>query len=67
MQTRRKIGKRSDWSLTVEHIGRELRKLYPPADTPPGLHALFTDERRRASAKSQNDQSNDSKDDGNYN
>ena len=32
------------------HIGRELRKLYPPLDAPPGLHALFTRERRRAGA-----------------
>jgi hypothetical protein len=58
----RKNENRSDWWLTVEHIGRELRKLYPPADTPPDLHALFADERRRASAINQNDQSNDSKD-----
>src|ERR1700756_2075916 len=35
----------------------------PPADTPPGLHALFTEE-RRASTINQNDQSNDNKDDG---
>jgi hypothetical protein len=40
--------RRSDWRFTVEHIGRELRKLYPPVDVPPGLHALFTEERRRA-------------------
>jgi hypothetical protein len=47
----------------MEHIGRELRKLYTPADTPPGLRALFTEERRRANAINQNDQSNDNKDD----
>jgi hypothetical protein len=50
MQTRRGKEKRSDWRFTMEHIGRELRKLYPPPDTPPGLRALFTEERRRASA-----------------
>jgi hypothetical protein len=43
MRTRRKNENRSDWWLTEEHIGRELRKLYPPADTPPDLHALFAD------------------------
>jgi hypothetical protein len=64
MQTRRKKEKRSDWWLTVEHIGRELRKLYPPGDTPPGLHALFTKERRRTSAMHQSDQGDDNKDDG---
>ena len=48
MRTLRK--NRSDWWSTVEHIGRELRKLYPPVDVPPGLHALFTKERRRARA-----------------
>jgi hypothetical protein len=64
IQTRRKKEKRSDWWLTAEHIGRELRKLYPPVDVPPGLHALFTAEQRRASAINQNDQSNDNKDDG---
>jgi len=42
---------RSDWQLAMEYIGRELRKLYPPAGTPPGLHALFTKERERASAR----------------
>jgi hypothetical protein len=66
MRTRRKNENRSDWWLTEENIGRELRKLYPPADTPPGLHALFTEE-RWASAINQNDQSNDNKDDGDLN
>jgi len=50
MRARRKQENRSDWWLTVEHIGRELRKLYPPLDVPPGLHTLFTRERRRAGA-----------------
>ncbi len=45
-----------NWRFTLEHLGRELRKLYPPADTPPGLHALFTQERRRASAMHRDDQ-----------
>jgi hypothetical protein len=63
MQSRRKKETRSDWWLTVEQIGRELRKLYPPVDVPPGLHALFTEEQRRASAINQNDQSNDNKED----
>jgi len=53
MRTRRKEERQSDWRFTLEHIGRELRKLYPPADTPPGLHALFTEERRRANAMHQ--------------
>jgi hypothetical protein len=52
---------RSDWRFATEHIGRELRKLYPPGGTPPGLQALFTEERRRAS---RHDQESDSKDDG---
>jgi len=52
---RREKENRFDWRLTIEHIGRELRKLYPPADTPPGLHALFTSERRRASARGRKD------------
>jgi hypothetical protein len=39
-----------NWRFTLEHIGRQLRKLYPPADTPPGLPALFTRERRRETA-----------------
>jgi hypothetical protein len=34
--------------FTLEHIGRELGKFYPPADTPNGLRALFTEGRRRA-------------------
>ena len=62
-QTRRRKQTRSDWWFTMEHIGRELRKLYPPADTPPGLRALFAEELRRANAINQNDQSNDNKDD----
>jgi hypothetical protein len=53
MRTRRKG--QTDWRFTLEHIGRELRKLYPPADVPPGLRALFTEERRRPSAKQGND------------
>jgi hypothetical protein len=32
MQARRQKEKRSDWWLTVEQIGRELRKIYPPVD-----------------------------------
>jgi hypothetical protein len=35
----------------MEHIGRELRKLYPPSDTPSGLRALFSKERERASER----------------
>lgn len=65
MRTRRKNENRSDWRFTIEHIGRELRKLYPPADTPLGFRALFTEERRRAGAMHQNDQSHDNKDDRN--
>ena len=52
---RREKENRFDWRLTMEHIGRELRKLYPSADTPPGLHALFTNERRRAKARGRKD------------
>jgi hypothetical protein len=63
MQARRQKEKRSDWWLTVEHIGRELRKIYPPVDVPPGLHALFTEEHRRAS--DMQDQGDDNKDDRN--
>jgi hypothetical protein len=37
----------SEWHLAREYVRRELRKLYPPAGTPPGLHALFREERRR--------------------
>jgi hypothetical protein len=48
MRTRRKEESQSSWRFTMEHIGRELRKLYPPSDTPSGLHALFTKERERA-------------------
>jgi hypothetical protein len=48
MPTHRK--NQSDWWSTMEHIGLELRKLYPSVDVPPGLHALFTKERRRARA-----------------
>jgi hypothetical protein len=39
----------------MEHIGRELRRLYPPLDAPPGLHDLFTKERRRAAAMHRKD------------
>jgi hypothetical protein len=60
-QARRRKEKRSDWWLTVEHIGRELRKIYPPVDVPPGLRALFTEEHRRASAADRNDQGDDNK------
>jgi hypothetical protein len=49
MQTRRGKEKRTDWRFTMEHIG------YPPADTPPGLRALFTEERRRTSAMRRNE------------
>jgi hypothetical protein len=63
MRTRRKEESQSSWRLTMEQIGRELRKLYPPADTPSGLHALFTEERRKASTLHQNDQRNDNADD----
>jgi hypothetical protein len=65
MRTRRKDENRSDWRFTMEHIGRELRKLYPPPDAPSGLHALFTKERRRASAMHRNGNRNDNKDDRN--
>jgi hypothetical protein len=66
MRTRRKKENRSDWWFTMEQIGRELRKVYPPADTPPGLHHLFTDERRRSSATQQNrEKADEVKDDGN--
>jgi hypothetical protein len=58
-QARRRKEKRSDWWFIVEHIGRELRKIYPPVDVPPGLRALFTEERRRASAADRNDQGDD--------
>jgi hypothetical protein len=37
MRTRRKEENRSDWRLAMEHIGRELRKLYRPVDVPPRL------------------------------
>jgi hypothetical protein len=57
-QARTRKEKRSDWWLTVEQIGRELRKIYPPVDVPPGLHALFTESHRRASA-ARNDQGDD--------
>lgn len=63
MRTHRKEESQSSWRFTMEQIGRELRKLYPPADTPSGLHALFTEERRRASATHRNNQSNDNTDD----
>jgi hypothetical protein len=59
MQARGQKEKRSDWWLTVEHIGRELRKIYPPVDVPPGLHALFTEEHRRAERRAgRNDRDN---------
>jgi hypothetical protein len=57
---RSKNENRPDWRFTMEHMGRELRKLYPPADTPPGWHDLFKEEHRRAS---RHDQQEDSKDD----
>jgi hypothetical protein len=50
MRTRRKNENRSDWRLTMEHMGRELGKLYPPADAPPGWHDLFKEEHRRGGA-----------------
>ena len=56
MRIRREKENRFDWRFTMEHVGRELRKLYPPADAPPGLHALFTEERRRARAMRRKDQ-----------
>ena len=56
MRIRREKENRFDWRFTMEHIGRELRKLYPPADAPPGLHALFTEERRRARETHRKDQ-----------
>jgi hypothetical protein len=56
MRILREKENRFDWRFTMEHIGRELRKLYPPADAPPGLHALFTEERRRARAMRRKDQ-----------
>jgi hypothetical protein len=43
MRTRGKEETRS----AVEYIGREHRKLYPPAGAPAGLHTLFREERRR--------------------
>jgi hypothetical protein len=61
MQARRQKHKRSDWWLTVEHIGRELQKIYPPVDVPAGLRALFTEEHRRASVADRNDQDDDNK------
>jgi hypothetical protein len=51
MRTRRKNENRSDWRLTMEHIGRELQKLYPPADMPSGWHALFREQRTRQRAQ----------------
>jgi hypothetical protein len=45
MQIRREKENRSNWQFTMEQIGRELRKLYPSTDAPPGLHALFTEQR----------------------
>jgi hypothetical protein len=56
MRNLREKENRFDWRFTMEHIGRELRKLYPPTDAPPGLHALFTKERRRARAMRRKDQ-----------
>jgi hypothetical protein len=56
MRIRREKENRFDWRFNMEHIGRELRKLYPPADMPPGLHALFTEERRRAREMRRKDQ-----------
>jgi hypothetical protein len=50
MRIRREKENRSNWQFTMEQIGRELRKLYPPTDAPPGLHTLFTEQRRRAKA-----------------
>ena len=47
------------WWLTMEQIGRELRKFYPSVEVPPGLHALFTEERRRARAMHRNHQQSD--------
>jgi len=43
----------------MEHMGRELRKLYPPADTPPGWHDLFKEEHRRTAVMQQNHQEAD--------
>jgi len=66
MRTRRREEKQSDWRFTMEHMGRELRKLYPPADTPPGWHDLFKEEHRRTAVMQQNHQEADeSKDDPN--
>jgi hypothetical protein len=55
MRTRRKEESQSSWRFTMEHIGRELRKLYPPSDKPSDLHALFTKERERARATRRTD------------
>jgi len=71
MGTRRKNESRSDWRLTMDHIGRELRKLYLPAGTPPGFHDLFAEEEERRRIKTliapiqHGQQDNDSKDDPN--
>jgi len=59
MRTRRKNENRSDWRFIMEHIGQELRKLYPPAGAPSGWHALFRDQRRRAGAMHRNYQQGD--------
>src|SRR5689334_22996247 len=37
----RKNENRTDWQFTTEHIGRELRKLYPPKGLPPNWRALL--------------------------
>ena len=64
MPTRRGSENRSDWQFAIEQIGRELRKLYPPTDTPPGWRALFREQRRRARAMHRNYRDDNSKDDG---
>jgi hypothetical protein len=66
MRTHRKEENQpSNWRFTVEQIGRELRKLYPPAETPAALRALFTEERRQREATHRNHQKADESDDRN--
>jgi hypothetical protein len=43
MRTAGKIHTPSDWQFTMQHLGRELRKLDPPDGLPPRLRALFHD------------------------
>jgi len=47
MPTARKKYAPPDWQFTMEQIGRELRKVDPPANMPPRLRALFTELERK--------------------